>query len=474
MKLAELLQGPKPSPSPMPRAARGGAVEGKPSDFAGALTEARKKPEPKPTGAEGPIAKKPSAARKGEAAQDEQAQPDDVVATEEAVAADDSQPAAVDETPVADDAAPEVKDDTEAPAETDESVLDPNVNLIAVAQATGPQLPAATDAPAETAVVDCNEPDGQMICPPKWNQAAQPTAVVEDEGESQPRDGAATVAVAETPLEGLDDAVGEETESLPDHMAFDADASETPVAKAPPKQAVAPVAPVDVAEPTESETPKAKDAADAKAPALSNEFAEHADAPIIEDGSVPAANIVGDATGPAASTTTGHVQTDAAKPQATAQAPAAPAPAPPPPPQAHFAEVNHPKIVTAVQSQALTNGGTMQIRLDPPELGALQVMVHMQDGVVTASFQTSNDDATKLLSHSLSQLKQVLESQGVSVERLQVSQAPKDQHAQNDDPRQSPRDQHDDAHRQEQQRKEMLRRMWRRLSNGSDPLDLVA
>jgi len=122
----------------------------------------------------------------------------------------------------------------------------------------------------------------------------------------------------------------------------------------------------------------------------------------------------------------------------------------------------------------LPHGGTMQIRLDPPELGALQVLVHMQDGVMTASFQTSNDDATKLLSHSLSQLKAVLESQGVSVEKLQVQQSPRDHQAQQDDPNQQQRDQQGDAHRQEQQRKEMLRRMWRKLSIGSDPLDLVA
>jgi hypothetical protein len=32
----------------------------------------------------------------------------------------------------------------------------------------------------------------------------------------------------------------------------------------------------------------------------------------------------------------------------------------------------------------------------------------MTDGVMTASFQTSSDDATKLLGHSLSQLKAVL------------------------------------------------------------------
>jgi hypothetical protein len=60
------------------------------------------------------------------------------------------------------------------------------------------------------------------------------------------------------------------------------------------------------------------------------------------------------------------------------------------------------------------------------------------------------------------------------VEKLQVQQSPRDQHAGNDDQRNQPRDQQDDAYRQEQQRKEMLRRMWRKLSIGSDPLDLVA
>ena len=69
----------------------------------------------------------------------------------------------------------------------------------------------------------------------------------------------------------------------------------------------------------------------------------------------------------------------------------------------------------------------MHIRLDPPELGALQVSVQMKDGVMTATFQTSNDDATKLLSHSLGQLKHALETQGVSVDKLHVTQGPRDE-----------------------------------------------
>jgi flagellar hook-length control protein FliK len=104
------------------------------------------------------------------------------------------------------------------------------------------------------------------------------------------------------------------------------------------------------------------------------------------------------------------------------------------------------------------------------------VFVTMQDGQMTASFQTSNDDATRLLSHSLAQLKHVLESQGVSVDKLQVQQSPRDQQASNQDGdgRQQHHHHGDESARHEQQRKEMLRRMWRRLSDGSDPLDLVA
>jgi flagellar hook-length control protein FliK len=154
----------------------------------------------------------------------------------------------------------------------------------------------------------------------------------------------------------------------------------------------------------------------------------------------------------------------------------APAPAAPPaPPEVQFADANHAQIVTGMRGQLLPDGGTMHIRLDPPELGALQVSVHMQDGVMTATFQTSNDDATKLLSHSLGQLKHALETQGVSVDKLHVTQAPRDEKSGNDENGQQRQGAQDNASaRQEQQRREILQRMWRRLTNGSDPLDMVA
>ena len=62
---------------------------------------------------------------------------------------------------------------------------------------------------------------------------------------------------------------------------------------------------------------------------------------------------------------------------------------------------------------------------------------------------------------------------GVSVDKLHVTQAPRDQQASNDDNRQQGGSDNPSA-RQEQQRREILQRMWRRLTNGSDPLDMVA
>jgi flagellar hook-length control protein FliK len=156
-------------------------------------------------------------------------------------------------------------------------------------------------------------------------------------------------------------------------------------------------------------------------------------------------------------------------------APAAPPAAPPIPREVEFADNNHERIVSSVKGQLLPSGGTMRIRLDPPEMGALQVTVRMVDGVMNASFETNNDQATKLLSHSLGQLKQSLESQGVSVEKLHVQQSPKDQQSDsNPDDRRQSSDPNGQSARQEQQRKEMLNRMWRRLRIGSDPLDMVA
>ncbi len=149
---------------------------------------------------------------------------------------------------------------------------------------------------------------------------------------------------------------------------------------------------------------------------------------------------------------------------------------PAPPPETRFADVNHPEIVKGIATQLLPRGGTMQLRLDPPELGALQVTLSMKDGVMNATFQTSNDDATRLLSHSMTQLKTAMESAGISVDKLQVQHTPKDSqsHTAGEDQGKGQTGQDDLTRQQEQQRKDMIKRMWRKLSGENDPLDLVA
>ena len=152
-------------------------------------------------------------------------------------------------------------------------------------------------------------------------------------------------------------------------------------------------------------------------------------------------------------------------------------PAPPPiPPEQAFIESNHPKIISTIHGELLPNGGSMHIRMDPPELGALNVQIDVRDGIVTASFQTSNDEATRLLSHSLTQLRTTLESAGVSVDKLQVQQAPREHfNSSSRDQDQSPRQQaYERSAHDDRQRREMLQRMWRRLAVGRDMLDLVA
>jgi flagellar hook-length control protein FliK len=153
-----------------------------------------------------------------------------------------------------------------------------------------------------------------------------------------------------------------------------------------------------------------------------------------------------------------------------------PPPAPEAPPEARFAEVNHAKIVTGIHGELLPNGGAMHLRLDPPELGDLLVSVQMRDGVMTAAFQTSNDEATRLLSHSLGDLKATLEAQGVTVERLHVQQAPRqeqDAGPGHRDGSRNPAAEDQNHARREQQRREMVQRLWDKLA-GRDAVDLTA
>lgn len=149
-------------------------------------------------------------------------------------------------------------------------------------------------------------------------------------------------------------------------------------------------------------------------------------------------------------------------------------------PEARFANANVPNIVSSVQGQLLPNGGTMTLRLDPPEIGALQVAVTMKDGLASVSFQTDNPEAARMMSNTLGDLRNSLNAAGVSIDKMSVQQAPKSETSSNNNSNSNdssdPRQQHNpfaqDDRRRDQQRRELLERMWRKVA-GED-VNLVA
>jgi flagellar hook-length control protein FliK len=179
----------------------------------------------------------------------------------------------------------------------------------------------------------------------------------------------------------------------------------------------------------------------------------------------------------AAPITAGYVPPMNGPREATHTGPVASADASPPAPEARFADDNHEKIVSGVRGELLPNGGTMKLRLDPPELGTLQVSLHMRDGVVSAAFQTANGDAARLLSHTLGDLRSTLEAHGIVVDKLHVQQSPREESGsgtsnQDSHSRGQTFEQQQDA-RRDQQRRDMVQKLWDRLA-GLSPIDLVA
>lgn len=72
---------------------------------------------------------------------------------------------------------------------------------------------------------------------------------------------------------------------------------------------------------------------------------------------------------------------------------------------------------------AHSSGQEMQLRLHPPELGALRIDVSVRDGAVTARLETQTSAAQRILTDSLPQLRDALAQQGLNVDRIEVQQS---------------------------------------------------
>lgn len=71
-----------------------------------------------------------------------------------------------------------------------------------------------------------------------------------------------------------------------------------------------------------------------------------------------------------------------------------------------------------------SRGGTVTLRLNPPELGSLRIEVRLNAGNVQANFEASNAQAGSLLNQHMQALRTALENQGLTVDRLNVQHQP--------------------------------------------------
>jgi len=105
-------------------------------------------------------------------------------------------------------------------------------------------------------------------------------------------------------------------------------------------------------------------------------------------------------------------------------------PVTPPPPAAPMAspmsplnveeQANMSRVARGVANAVQQQGGTVILRLQPPELGVVRIELQITDGTVRAAFGADQQSVRALMHQQMGQLRQALESQGLNVERLSV------------------------------------------------------
>ncbi len=83
-------------------------------------------------------------------------------------------------------------------------------------------------------------------------------------------------------------------------------------------------------------------------------------------------------------------------------------------------EPNIARVARALQNAIQHKGGTVTLRMSPPELGMVRVDVTVKAGVVSVQFRADHESIQNLMNRELSQLRQALQRQGLTVDRLEV------------------------------------------------------
>lgn len=110
------------------------------------------------------------------------------------------------------------------------------------------------------------------------------------------------------------------------------------------------------------------------------------------------------------------LETDAAKAQAEAQASG---------PSARELDANVARVARGLQSAVQHNGGAVTLRLDPPEMGVVRVLMEVREGVASVQFRVEKESAGTLLNQHVESLRESLQRQGLNAERIDVQLMPR-------------------------------------------------
>ena len=89
-------------------------------------------------------------------------------------------------------------------------------------------------------------------------------------------------------------------------------------------------------------------------------------------------------------------------------------------PEAEVDALNGARLTRGLNTAVKQQGGAITLRLTPVEMGTVRIQLQIQGASVSAEFHAETDVARDLLTRQLGQLKNVLERQGLSVDRLSV------------------------------------------------------
>ncbi|MHC4997132.1 MAG: flagellar hook-length control protein FliK, partial [Planctomycetota bacterium] len=76
------------------------------------------------------------------------------------------------------------------------------------------------------------------------------------------------------------------------------------------------------------------------------------------------------------------------------------------------------QAIRAVRSVISQGGGSVTLRLNPQELGAIKVQLDLSNNTVRAQFTATNDAVRNILNQQMGTLRVALEGQGLQVESL--------------------------------------------------------